>query len=195
MSAAPAGVVLSRRVLTGHVLLRMAPGHTVAAAIAFGAARGAVTAPVRAVLLCAGEAVAVAALLTHELTVATVTAGLGFSRARCARHAVAFASRSRFGDVLSGVGILHAAVAADQAMIAVVAAVGLICGVRAGLVFVPAAIGAVVAIRVVSAVGAIVRVGARVVVGVRMERAVVAVDSRPEKLLSQRQSAPSTAHA
>ena len=76
--------------------------------------------------------------------------------------------------------MLHPAVTADQAMIAVIAAIRLICGIRAGNVVVKAAVRTEVTVRMVCAVRAVVgihagTIGIRMVAGTPGVIAVVAV--------------------
>ena len=69
--------------------------------------------------------------------------------------------------------VLFSAIAADQAVISVVAAVGqLLTGV---LILVPSAVRAEIPVRVIGAVGTIVRVFARLVVAIGVKGAVVAI--------------------
>ena len=116
------------------------------------------------------EVIAIVALLTELAVVAA--SGLGTSCVLRAQHAVVCAGRLRGGDVLSRIRVLHAAVAANQAVIAVVSAVWLVRGIGAGFVLMVAAVRAEISIRVIAAVGSIVRVFARLIASVGMIRAV-----------------------
>ncbi len=83
--------------------------------------------------------------------------------------------RSHCSTIGTDTGVLNAAVSADQAMIAVVPAVGHVCRTGAGNVMMQAAIRTEIATRVIGAVRAIVRVFARLVVAVGVKGAVGAV--------------------
>ena len=128
--------------------LRAARMHAGVATIGLSAGRATVSAHGGAALP-AGPTVVVGTVCARQL--ATVVALAGVIRLR---------------------RMLHAAVATNQAVIAVLSAVRLISRLRAGRIVVPPAIGTVVAVWVIRAVGAIVRVGARTITGVGMVGAV-----------------------
>jgi hypothetical protein len=126
-----------------HMLLWATSRHASAPAIAFRAISRAVSAETGAVLFGTGKMIVVVAVLTEHLAAAIIGC------------------------------VLFSAIAADQAMISVVAAVGhLLAGV---LVLVQPTVRTVILIWVIGAVGAIVRVFARLVVAIGVKGAVVAV--------------------
>lgn len=77
--------------------------------------------------------------------------------------------------VASGIGILDSALAANQAMIPVVASVRQVVHTAAGFVGMPAAVRTEVSVRVITAVGTVVRVFARLVITVGVICAVGAI--------------------
>ena len=126
-----------------HMLFWVPSRHASAPAIAFRAIGRAVSAKAGAVLLGTGKMVVVVAVLTEHLAAAIIGC------------------------------VLLSAIAADQAVISVVAAVGqLLTGV---LVPVQSAVRTEIFIWVIGAVRAIVRVFARLIVTVGVKGAVVAI--------------------
>ena len=126
-----------------HMLLWAPSRHASAPAIAFHAIGRAVSAKAGAVLFGTGKMIVVVAVLTKHLAAAIVGR------------------------------VLFSAIAADQAVISIVAAVGLLLpGVLVG---VQSTVRTVILIWVIGAVRAVVRVFARLVVAVGVKGAVVAV--------------------
>src|SRR5271156_660387 len=111
-------MVLSRCMHPGHVLLRATPAHAAAATIAFRSIGSAVSTKAGAALLGAHGVVLFAAVLTE----------------------------GQAAVVGSCAGVLYAAIPANQSVVAVVAAIGLIVWIGAGNVVMKPSIGAVVAI-------------------------------------------------
>ena len=94
------------------------------------------------------------------------------------RGEIALLARLVAGDAMVAIvrcAVLDTAVTADQAMVAVIAAVRLIMRIGAGLVFVPAAVRAEITVGVVGAIRTIMGIDPRFIVAVWMIRTVSAV--------------------